>query len=364
MYGGRSYDPVTGDISVISTGGSGVFGTFTKQDEALFNRQMAEAHTLAELEIMEYENFYNSPVEQAKRMRQAGLNPDLQNIDSMASASASPAGATAPQGTNNADVVSTVATTAFSAFNTAMSVVNGIQSFRSAQETLAGQQIDNTLKMDGFVTSYLVDQLIPKSVGDDLPYNSENFMLRDEVLDSLIHGSYPYAKNTLGLTGRSARRFSDSVYRKASSPEFVKQFYETMRDSESARQDYISKTTGDLYDYQDSTMRALLDELIRLQNNVYRSSLKSSKFESDYQGELYENLSGASFAEHQNMLYVNESSKARSEYYEKAFGRNLRKRWYNQYKNGNIFSGISLSLLGPVGAGFNTLLPMAVGMLK
>lgn len=339
FYGGRSYDPATGMTTGINTSATGPFGTFSKEDEARFNAQMAQAQTLAELEIMEYQNEYNSPAEQAKRMRQAGLNPDLLGIENHGSADASAGSALGPQGSNPSDVVSSIASTAFNAFNTAMSVINGMQSFRGAQEALAGQQIDNINKMDGFVLDFLLGSgLTPAS------FTSEGDFIDDKRAD-LISSSRSWAEKVYGLRSRQSRIFQDSVTRRINDPRFVKNFYESLNSAEKERQEYISKTTGDLYDQQDSTMRILIDELVRLQNSAYKESLKAGRFESEYNQELYDSLDGSSFADYHNMMNVNETAQIRTQYYQKAFGRNVRKRWYNAYKNGNFYAGLALSFL-------------------
>lgn len=330
----------------IDTWPTGMFGNFTPEDEADFNRQMAQAQTLAELDIMEYQNFYNSPEQQAIRMRQAGLNPDLQGIENHSSAGASAGTAVAPQGTESINIATSAASTVFSAFNTAMSVVQGMQSFRAAQESLASQQIDNVNKMDGFALSFLLGaDVFPKS------FASKDLLLDDIESRSvdIISSAYDFGRKTYGFNRRQARIFQDSVMRSIKDPRFVENLYASLNSAEKDRQEYISQTTGDLYDQQDATMRIMLDEVIRLQNSLFKQSLKTSRYRSMYDQELYQNLDASSFADSQNILFTDQSSQIRSAYYEKAFGRNIRKRLYSSYKDGNILSGIVLSLIGDAG---------------
>lgn len=330
----------------IDTWPTGIFGNFTPEDEADFNRQMAQAQTLAELDIMEYQNFYNSPEQQAIRMRQAGLNPDLQGIENHSSAGASAGTAVAPQGTESINIATSAASTVFSAFNTAMSVVHGMQSFRMAQEDLASQKIDNVNKMDGFALSFLLgSDVFPKS------FASKDLLLDDIESRSvdIISSAYDFGRKTYGFNRRQARIFQDSVMRSIKDPRFVENLYASLNSAEKDRQEYISQTTGDLYDQQDATMRIMLDEVIRLQNSLFKQSLNTSRYRSMYDQELYQNLDASSFADSQNILYTDQSSQIRSAYYEKAFGRNIRKRLYSSYKDGNILSGIVLSLIGDAG---------------
>ena len=57
-----------------------------KQEKALLSKS---ADFEAEIALMDYENEYNSPINQAIRMRQAGLNPDLQGVAQHTAASGS-----------------------------------------------------------------------------------------------------------------------------------------------------------------------------------------------------------------------------------------------------------------------------------
>lgn len=343
LYGGRTYDPATGTISGISSGGTGLFGTFSKQDEALFNRQMAEAQTLADIAIMEYQNEYNDPAEQAKRMRMAGLNPDLHGVDSNQSADASAAGAVSPVGSNPTEVLSNVASTAFQAFNAAQSIISGVMSFRAGIENVTAQRLNNIDKMDDFAISYLLGAgLTPRSF--------DNGLISDDLALDLISSSRDWSRKVYGFNRKEARLFEDSVMRKTRDPQFNKSFYEVLNGAESERQDFLGKTTGDLYHDQDNTMRIILDEVIRMNNSVYKAQLRASKQQFDYQEELYDNLSGSSFAHYQNMLNVNETANIRSEYYQNAFNNNIRKRLYKSYENGNMFSGFVLSTMSDLSA--------------
>lgn len=116
---------------------TGAFGTWSKQDQALFNTSMAEAQWLAELSLMDYQNEYNSPQAQAQRMREAGLNPDLLGVEQGGtSADGTAPGAAAPDGSNPMDVANTILNITSTAFSLtsglmtgALSVFNGLADY-------------------------------------------------------------------------------------------------------------------------------------------------------------------------------------------------------------------------------------------
>lgn len=334
--------------------GSGIFGQWTKEDQALFNLQMANAEWQANLSLMDYQNMYNSPAEQVKRMREAGLNPDLLGVgDGGVSAAGAPApNVSAPDGVSDIDTLGGV----FSAFSTAMSVANGLMSFKSAQESLDSQILDNVNKVDGFATSFLVDNLFPESFSEDKK------LLQDSRIN-LISSARAFAQKHYGFSKRQSRRFQDAVVRKMDSPDFLEQFYDTINKSENARQDYLSKTTGDLYSQADETMRILLDEVIKEQNRFYRSSNRLGYIKNRYEGGVYSRLNPRSFADRENNYNIYEAANIRRDIYGKSFFYGFNKGLYNSFKNGNIVSGLTLAL-GSMARSSGNFLGSVVGKLK
>lgn len=338
----------SGDVPVM---GSGIFGQWTKEDQALFDLQMANAEWQANLSLMDYQNMYNSPAEQVKRMREAGLNPDLLGVsDGGVSAAGAPApNVSAPDGVSDIDALGVV----FSAFSTAMSVANGLMSFKSAQESLDSQILDNVNKVDGFATSFLVDNLVPESFSEDKK------LLQDSRFN-LISSARAFSQKHYGFSKRQSRRFQDAVVRKMDSPDFLEQFYDTINKSENARQDYLSKTSGDLYSQADKVMRILLDEVINEQNRFYRSSNRLGHIKNRYEGAVYSRLNPRSFADRENNSNAYDAANIRREIYGSSFNYKTNKRLYEYYKEGSTFAGLVLafskgirdtknSLLGTVG---------------
>lgn len=338
LYGKKSVDS-SGNVYGISTSGTGIFGNFTKEDEARYSREMAQAQTLADIEIMKYQNEYNSPVAQSQRMREAGINPDLNGIDNMGSAGASAASGASPSGANPTETMSNVVTSAFDAFGLALNVCQGLMNFQSAQEAIQSQKIDNMIKTDSFALDYLVSTLTPDS------FNEDGTLFGDRS-SSILSSSRAFAKKAFGWNNRQSKRFENSVQRALTNPKFLENFYRSMNSAESNRQSYLAQTTGDMYSMQDRTMRILLDELIREQNKAIKSGYRRQSFMNDYDADFYGALDAGSFADRQNIQNVYDSAEMRSEFYSKSFYYNLNKRLNSDYRKGNILSGILSSLLG------------------
>lgn len=237
----------------------------------------------------------------------------------------------------------------------ASNVVSGLMSFKSAQEALSGQRIDNMLKMDSFALDYLLGSISPAS------FNTDGSLYEDQAT-SLISSARSFAKNTYGWNRKDSRRFENSVVRALQNPRFVQNFYSALNTGETQRQSYLSQTSGDLYDMQDSSMRILLDALIKEKNRFMKSSYSYQANMNNYQSDVYDSLDPQSFAERQNIDSVNQTSQIRNEFYEKSFYRDVNKRLYKDYKNGNIFSGILLTLMGSASDLSNTAVK-AVGKL-
>lgn len=341
-------------ISDIHQNPTGVFGTWSKQDQALFNTSMAEAQWIAELSLIDYQNEYNSPVAQAQRMREAGLNPDLLGVEQGGtSADGSAPGAVAPEGSNPMDVAGNI----FSLFSTAMSVANGLMSFKSASESVNSQIIDNVNKLDGFATSFLVDNLVPDS------FTSDGQLLEDRKTD-IISSARSVAQKRYGFNSRMSKRFEDSVVRKIDSPDFIKQFYETMNKSEESRQDYLYKTSGDLYSQADELMRLLLDPVIKHQHSLEKSMRSRGVSENDYYSDVYGVLDADSFAERENILNTFDSANLRRDFYGSSLYYDMNKSLWKSYKRGNILSGIYLALSYSTRSIKNSLLGTVGNLIK
>lgn len=120
-----------------------------------YQHDLAEAQTLAEAQLMMYQNKYNSPEAQAQRMRAAGQNPDLAGIQGEQAAGMSGA-ATPPDmagiETNVQQTLGIVDTTLslIAAFSSgAIGVASAAQGLQMNAANVAGKKLDNLSKVFG-----------------------------------------------------------------------------------------------------------------------------------------------------------------------------------------------------------------------
>lgn len=91
-----------------SLSGTGLFGAVTSKDKARYEQSQAEKEWLSQMQLYEYEQWYNSEEQQVARMRAAGLNPDLLGLESASETSAPDSmisGMAAPSGAQDVDTV-------------------------------------------------------------------------------------------------------------------------------------------------------------------------------------------------------------------------------------------------------------------
>ena len=173
-----------------------------KQKKALLSKAV---DLEAEKYLMDYENEYNSPINQAIRMRQAGLNPDLQGVAQHTAASGS-----APSGLPDfGGSISEVA----GFFTTAFSIIKGgFGIFKSLKEALQiGAATQNTL----------VDTAIKKEQAE---------LFRQEV----IKRSFSNIEDLTGYVSRTAATFF---------PETLQEYYSYLDsdDFKKAWESYLSQ---------------------------------------------------------------------------------------------------------------------------
>ena len=206
--------------NAIDTGGSGIFGSFTKEDEAKYNVEMAEAQWLAQLSLIDYQNQYNSPEHQALLMKQAGLNPDLTGLTGVQpSADGSAPSAASPSGSNPTEVIGQAA----SIFGTVVSLTNSIAAGAVA---LGGKILDNDIKNLDKVGKTLelgtdiASQIKPR------PLEDYSLVLDDgtTVLDaSKVVADYPF--RNLGASRRNQRNLAKVYERFRQSPMTLSKYY-------------------------------------------------------------------------------------------------------------------------------------------
>ena len=324
----------------INTLGTGFAGMWSKEDQALFEVHMAQAQQMNAWSQMEYENWYNSPEQQARRQRIAGLNPDLQGIDNMASAS--PAGVTPPSGpvgTGVGEVASFVGSV-FSAFSTAMNIAQGIQSFRSGLESVRSQKLANLDNLESQAIKFLVDT-VPGDWYDENGWLGDNGKNHYNDIETM---ALKFADDN-SMSSRDRKAFVSAVHRQALSPRFNKLAYQERLAVASARTELAQTTASPYYYDSDVSMRLAFQPLIAAKMKALNSTYKYQDSYNEYYSDYWNSMDGRVQGESSNTIVSEQGQKANMEKMMTSARHKMLKSLYDDFKNGNQFSGILLGLL-------------------
>lgn len=161
--------------------GTGLFGQMTNEDMARIDVSMANTNWMQQLALMDYENFYNSPEQQASRMRQAGLNPDLQGVDNTPSASATPNTPQMPAAQSRLEQAGAAVSMIASVGNITASMMQGVSSIATQGIQRLGSEV-------GLITS-LMDAIEKGDTSgfdlDSLPLSNRLKRRYQKVLDGV-----------------------------------------------------------------------------------------------------------------------------------------------------------------------------------
>lgn len=211
----------------------------------------------------EYDETYNSPLAQAQRERQAGLNPDL--TGNLSSGDASPIKddvnpPIAPESDGSA--VSTFASTVISGLQAAFGMASGYVS-------LAGQIIDNRSKRINQIGQE--DSMMYNALLNILPSNDE------EEID--YNSLYNKFKATYGSRIKK-KYFADFVGRAFNFQKglgFKDKQLQILDDFSGKRKNYYRTTSGQDYSDENEVMKAVSGELSDLALEVSRISMDHEK---------------------------------------------------------------------------------------
>lgn len=144
---------------------SNFFGARSSADKMRMELKQRRQQEIANLVGVGREQKFNSESEQVKRMRAAGLNPDLQGLgDASKATESSELDPPDFSGlTTGADVVGTFG----NALTSALSLFSGIQSLRSVGVDIANKEIDNAVSGHGR-TFELLKSMFTRGMFDDI----------------------------------------------------------------------------------------------------------------------------------------------------------------------------------------------------
>lgn len=280
----HNYD-VSGRLIGSQQSATGFLGTWTKEDEARFNAEMANQEWLNNLELIDYQNWYNSPEQQAIRMRQAGLNPDLQGVQSSPSAGASAPKVNAPSGTNNVDTAMQVAGAFLQTISVGHKLVEGVTKSM-------GTMIQNNQSFGNSVFSALnsfLSNVAPKGV----PVLNEQGELI-EATSSILDSASVKAFESLFPRGRR-RRYAREFLTAFQDSDYHKNLWYGMRGTtEEKRRNLLSWLGSSPYASLDSV---LMESMGKVYNAVYDADIKAADArgaKGKYESDLYNTASGVS----------------------------------------------------------------------
>lgn len=157
----------------------------------------------AQLQMMQYQNEYNSPLAQAQRMRAAGINPDVdggKSIDSGSAAEMQPDPSLPMQTTSEEDVPGRIIQGVFSAINMATSLFSSIQGFKSRalenrlkQIEVDSKLVDYETQVNNFVKRFAQDHI---TLGDLPDMSKEEYDSLDPTEQKKIRNSFSSKLNT------------------------------------------------------------------------------------------------------------------------------------------------------------------------
>lgn len=269
--------------------------------ERLYNEYIAGIYQLQE------QDKYNSPANQAKLERQAGLNPNVTGISGAGESS----GLVPPNaGMNPALNGQSPAQSAFGVITQvlgfATSTLQSIMSIKSLSAGITGQNLSNFSDFIEFARPQIVNEYARRFSGSDGNNWSDVRDVSSRIFDS-----------------RSDRRkYSKAFDYLLSSSQFT-----------ASEQAYKNMTANDI------AMKHFIGGLVDLEIQAKKHNYKGSISQAIYNKGFYDNLDSFAAASAQNRENNNRGwlDKWRNDYY---------KTLYNDWKNGSILAGLALIGLG------------------
>lgn len=221
----------------------GAIGFRTGYDVAKENQQFQYNEYLSNIQAMATENEYNSPQSQVDRMRQAGMNPDLQGTGDVAGS------AGLPEDTNNVlpnqeDSFSQLGNVVMSGISLAFGLAKDIGALKSIGLQNQAGELSNASSLEDLAT-----KLVINSTSMNMPTTQEEY---DNMVNSnseyVLEGYKPYlSKRQFNLLSRQFKQ------RWSSLPANLEQYNEWSERMKS-RQSAFMTASSSLYDDSDEIL--------------------------------------------------------------------------------------------------------------
>ena len=240
---------------------------------------------------------YNSPAEQVKRLRAAGLNPDLQNVtagDSGTSPSVTPSALPQNDGASQTDAILGMSQAFMQSIPTAISLV---QEIKANNLNLQNMELDLVGKADSMARQEIATQLTLPDVKDKHSY------------PQLYLGHY--SKRTRKRIQNAIDLYVRDPYNTDIAEGLV---YDKKSRGQIFRKGYLDIISQSGFSLDDETFVKVLKEY----NDVVRSA---SKNKSSYDSTYYGNLNGKTRADAENASHNKQGLEAQNDVMPQLFAR-------------------------------------------
>ena len=291
-------------------------GFRTEADAWKENMQIQANEYDAQIAQMKFQNEYNSPSEQASRMRAAGQNPDLLGTGDVAGA-ASPFDdpSTPMQSTGQEGELMKFGQFCVSALTTGFALAKDFGSLASMHIANQAGRIENSEKVSKFA-DWIAHQLYMS------PEQNESFAIdyatgnEERARTSYTRDLYDQYANQ--LPKRFRKQFERNLTTSMNSFDVRGEMYKKASEYVKNRKDWATIKAGPFYREGDDA--ALLDVIIPLANlsdQVAEAELKFKKNKADFDAALYDSEKGLNpetAASAQNTINLNEGQNASLNY--------------------------------------------------
>lgn len=223
---------------------------------------------------------YDSASAQAQRMRQAGLNPDLQNVDSGGSSGMEPdPNAPIQPGYNDpVPIIQGFANTVMSAFTGAIGLAKDAMSLFQLKNDVDSGNISKSSSIVDYAMN-MARQFIPESY----PEGDSGWVNRavDQAFDV---GSMVLSKKQQ----KQFRRALTSFYQSA--PTQAEQ-WKAWNESQTGKFDYFKRTSSEFFqDGTDDVLRIITNNLMKVQDKIFKQGLNLDSMRQQNEGEYLESV--------------------------------------------------------------------------
>lgn len=333
-------------------------GFRTDYDRWLEDAQVNKAEYDAQVQSIIQQNEFNSPEEQAKRMREAGLNPDLlgtQGVESSASPTQDVNGMMQNAGNEFSDAFSQVqnfASTVMSLFQVGTGLAKDFMTFKQMQQGIAGQDVDLASKFMNFANDYVLKSSPTEPFSNDREYTDYLTKIGKELvleIPNQLHLNRRQKKiwrNVVSPTYFNSESFKNMTSNWLNSRKNIDETAKTK--SYSVSHPTINQDNWEAFNIVADNLGELANEVWKLEKNRFKAVTQPEIQEAEAKMNYRDPQTGMNYGQ---WKVANEAEGFKTQYYtrsvEKAMNRALQKitsELETQANNGDLLSaGLLLS---------------------